>query len=140
MNKPPLPKNISNLLKGTDEALLQDPHDGPGTGPDHYGIPRRDVNKSNLLGTSSMPKDHHLVAPAQGAEEYDAVNRPRHYLMHPSGVECIEVTEWMNFNLGNEVKYIWRSDEKGATIEDLEKAQWYLAREIGRLKRLRDRR
>lgn len=62
----------------------------------------------------------------------DNVNRPAHYNAHPSGVECIEITEHMNFNLGNAMKYIWRADEKGNDIEDLEKAAWYIKREIDR--------
>ena len=40
----------------------------------------------------------------------------------------------MGFNLGNVIKYVWRSDEKGNAIEDLEKALWYLEREIARRK------
>lgn len=61
----------------------------------------------------------------------DPVNHPRHYTAHPSGVECIEITEHMNFNLGNATKYIWRADDKNG-IEDLEKAAWYINREIKR--------
>jgi len=38
----------------------------------------------------------------------------------------------MGFCLGNAVKYIWRADEKGRDIEDLQKARWYLDREIQR--------
>lgn len=60
----------------------------------------------------------------------DNVNQPLHYTEHPSGIECIEITEHMNFNLGNAIKYIWRSDKKGKQIEDLQKARYYLAREI----------
>ena len=60
----------------------------------------------------------------------DLINNPRHYNSHPSGIECIDVTEHMNFCLGNVVKYIWRSEEKGSSIEDLKKAKWYLEREI----------
>jgi hypothetical protein len=62
----------------------------------------------------------------------DPVNHPPHYTAHPSGVECIQVTEHMGFCLGNAVKYIWRADEKGDAIQDLEKAVWYLRREIER--------
>ena len=62
----------------------------------------------------------------------DAVDHPPHYTSHPSGVECIAVTEHMNFCLGNAVKYIWRADEKGKAIQDLKKAIWYLEREIAR--------
>lgn len=54
-----------------------------------------------------------------------------HYKQHPSGIECIEVTEHMSFCLGNAVKYIWRADHKGG-IEDLRKAVWYLKREIAK--------
>lgn len=60
----------------------------------------------------------------------DPVNHPKHYTSHPSGVECIQVTEHMSFCLGNAMKYIWRSDEKGQSVEDLKKAVWYLEREI----------
>ena len=35
----------------------------------------------------------------------DPVNYPKHYTEHPSGVECIQITEHMNFCLGNAVKY-----------------------------------
>ena len=52
----------------------------------------------------------------------DPIN-PDHYRSHPSGIECIQVTEWMNFNLGNATKYIWRSGGKGDAIEDLTKAR-----------------
>jgi hypothetical protein len=61
----------------------------------------------------------------------DAIN-PSHYRLHPSGIECIQITEHMGFNLGNAVKYIWRADLKGNAIEDLEKARWYLDREIAK--------
>ena len=62
----------------------------------------------------------------------DLVNHPKHYTAHPSGVECIQITEHMGFCLGNAMKYIWRADLKGDAIEDLKKARWYLDREIER--------
>ena len=62
----------------------------------------------------------------------DSVNHPPHYTAHPSGVECIQVTEHMNFCLGNALKYIWRADLKDNAIEDLQKAVWYVNREIER--------
>lgn len=65
-------------------------------------------------------------------EKNDAVNHPAHYTSHPSGVECIQITEHMGFCLGNAVKYIWRADLKGNSIEDLKKAAWYIEREIER--------
>lgn len=64
---------------------------------------------------------------------HDPVNHPAHYTQHPSGVECIQITEHMTFNLGNALKYIWRSNNKGNPIEDLRKAVWYIEREIQRV-------
>lgn len=63
----------------------------------------------------------------------DPVNKPKHYLQHPSGVECITITEHFNFCLGNAIKYIWRAGKKKSQLEDLKKARWYLDREIARL-------
>ena len=63
----------------------------------------------------------------------DNVNHPKHYTAHPSGVECIEVTEHMNFCVGNAIKYLWRAGLKGEQIEDLRKARWYIDREIARI-------
>lgn len=60
----------------------------------------------------------------------DPVNHPNHYTNHPSGIECIQITEHMGFCLGNAMKYIWRADLKGNSIEDLRKAAWYIEREI----------
>ena len=62
------------------------------------------------------------------------VNHPAHYNAHPSGVECIDIVEHMSFNVGNAIKYLWRADEKGRPLEDLEKAAWYINREIERRK------
>ena len=63
----------------------------------------------------------------------DNVNHPGHYTEHESGVECIQITEHMNFCLGNAIKYIWRADYKDDKIEDLKKAAFYINREIERL-------
>lgn len=61
------------------------------------------------------------------------VNHPEHYNQIDS-VECIDVIEWFNFNIGSAIKYLWRADFKGKPIEDLEKATWYIQREIKRRK------
>ena len=61
------------------------------------------------------------------------VNHPQHYNQLPNGIECIEVIEWFNLNLGNVIKYIWRAEHKGKLLEDLRKAKWYLEREIARV-------
>jgi hypothetical protein len=65
-----------------------------------------------------------------GYQKWSPIEKPRHYTEHPSGIECIQVTEHMSFNLGNAIKYIWRCDLKQDAIEDLKKAKWYIDREI----------
>lgn len=86
--------------------------------------------------------------------KFDEVN-PKHYNSHPSGIECIVIAEWHNFNVGCVLKYLWRAGLKGPDIDvttcgdsekryvqgttpssgltDLRKARWYLDREISRL-------
>jgi hypothetical protein len=64
---------------------------------------------------------------------HDNVNHPKHYTSHPSGVECIEITEHFNFCIGNAIKYLWRAGLKGEQVEDLRKARWYVDREIARI-------
>lgn len=64
----------------------------------------------------------------------DLVNHPAHYTAHPSGVEAIQITEHLNFCVGNAMKYLWRAGLKTASpLEDLRKAEWYVKREISRL-------
>ncbi len=67
----------------------------------------------------------------------DPIN-PAHYQSHPSGIECIQITEHMNFCCGNAIKYLWRAGEKGDAIEDLRKARWYIDREIQRIEKMRE--
>lgn len=64
----------------------------------------------------------------------DVVNHPSHYTSHPSGIECIQITEHMGFCIGNAIKYLWRADLKNNALEDLQKAAWYIQREIDRRK------
>ena len=65
----------------------------------------------------------------------EAVHHPAHY--QSCGLETIQVIDafGLGFCLGNVVKYVLRSDLKGAPIEDLEKAAWYLNHEIEARKR-----
>ena len=60
----------------------------------------------------------------------DKVNSPDHYKV--GGIETIDFIEAkrLNYNLGNVVKYITRAEHKNNKLEDLQKAQWYLSREI----------
>lgn len=78
-----------------------------------------------------MPNKTKYPKPPQA--KVDMVNHPPHYLQNPSGVECIEIVRHLNFNRGSAIKYIWRADEKGKTIEDLKKARFYLDDEITKL-------
>jgi len=65
-----------------------------------------------------------------------AVDHPDHYRA-ATGHEAIAVIEaWrLNFNLGNVVKYISRAGHKVDRLEDLQKALWYLSREVEHAKR-----
>ena len=60
----------------------------------------------------------------------DPVNHPAHYKV--GGIETIDFIEAkrLNYNMGNAVKYITRADHKGSRKQDLEKAIWYLRREV----------
>ena len=64
----------------------------------------------------------------------DIINHPPHY--KTGGIETIDFIEAkkLNYHLGNVVKYISRAEHKNNTLEDLEKAQWYLSREIDRIR------
>ena len=66
-------------------------------------------------------------------EEEDMVGSPRHY--NTGNIECIEAIEesmssvaFKGYLKGNCMKYLWRYDYKGKQVEDLQKAQWYLAK------------
>lgn len=65
----------------------------------------------------------------------DVVNHPAHYT--DGGIETIDFIEAkkLSYNLGSVVKYVSRAGKKEVdkTIEDLEKARWYIDREIKRL-------
>ncbi len=90
---------------------------------------------SERLHHSTLVQEARAAEPAQRAEEEiaaDAIN-PSHYRKHPSGIECIEVTRHLNFNIGNAIKYLWRYMDKGDPVENLKKAQWYIDDEIRRL-------
>ena len=66
-------------------------------------------------------------------EEEDVVNNPNHY--NTGSIECIEGIQasmsteaFAGYLKGNCMKYLWRYDYKGKPVEDLQKAQWYLAK------------
>lgn len=66
----------------------------------------------------------------------EKINHPQHYGGEDNPYEAIKVIEaWdLGFNLGNTVKYISRAGKKDEIIQELEKAKWYLQREIDKLK------
>ena len=72
---------------------------------------------------------------------HDNVEHPSHYCSDPSGIECIQITRWRNFNIGNAIKYLWRNGlkENNSNIQDLKKAVWYINDEIKRLEELNDK-
>lgn len=79
------------------------------------------------------------------SDKIERVNHPDHY-KHPSGVECIDIARHHCFDIGNAIKYLWRSGlktEEGISdidkqIEDLEKAKWYINDKINQLKILKN--
>lgn len=64
----------------------------------------------------------------------DPIN-PDHYRTHPSGIECITISEWYSANIGQAIQYLWRHEHRNG-IEDLRKAVWFIQREIGRLEKI----
>lgn len=98
----------------------------------HCSYPYRDTT-TVTVGDNNPPVQD-TVTMFSGVPKNNPVDHPAHYTSHPSGVECIQVTEHMSFNLGNAVKYIWRAGLKNDNAkEDLQKAIWYVKREIERL-------
>lgn len=95
---------------------------------------RKNKGLEQIAGQSVSVAHTSYTNDAGPATPDDPVNHPSHYTSHKSGVECIQITEHLNFCLGSAIKYIWRSGQKGSEIQDLEKAVWYLNREIERLK------
>jgi hypothetical protein len=79
----------------------------------------------------AIPSDPVLVGQNQPPD--DPINQPTHYTF--SRIEVIDAIEaWeLGFHLGNVVKYVARADRKGNRFNDLQKARWYLDREIRRL-------
>jgi len=85
------------------------------------------INVPSPEGTLNIVETHFPIT-----MEADQVNHPEHYRV--GGIETIDFIEKKNlgYNLGNAVKYISRADHKGNRLQDLQKAQWYLSREIAK--------
>ena len=97
---------------------------------------------NEFIKTYDKPVGLSGVQPAE-TPQTDRVNRPSHYTSHPSGVECITITEHYDFCVGNAIKYLWGCGlkvEEGMTpkdkeIEDLKKAVYYINRKINNLEK-----
>lgn len=71
-------------------------------------------------------------------ETDDQINHPSHYtwIKDKVGIEIIDITRHLDFDLGNAIKYILRAGKKPinksnsnlnvAAIQDLKKAIWYI--------------
>lgn len=95
-----------------------------------------EYTRDGLVGGSKSHRHTIVEHTPKSTPATNPVSHPSHYTSHPSGVECIQVTQHMSFNLGNVVKYVWRNglkDSGGDDLQDLKKAQWYLNKEIERL-------
>jgi hypothetical protein len=95
-----------------------------------------DARKRLAVSTTSLSPDRSLniVQEHYPTTIEDPVNHPEHYKV--GGIETIDFIEGKNlgYNLGNAVKYISRADHTGNRLQDLQKAQWYLNREIANAK------
>lgn len=73
--------------------------------------------------------------PKDAVDDVDVVNHPRHYSGVVPGVECIEVASHFSFCIGNAMKYLWRYQNKGNPVQDLQKAIWYIQYEIEQIRK-----
>jgi hypothetical protein len=85
-----------------------------------------------------MPEIVHCESTTGHEVDPQGVNHPKHYNIHPSGIECIDVIEHMTHNIGASIKYLWRAGLKPGESDDkdIRKAIWYLERELDRRARL----
>ena len=93
--------------------------------------PKRTIDETLMKVYLDMAEAE--MNPFDDDEEQDVVTKPYHY--NTGNIECIEAIEesmsefaFKGYLKGNCMKYLWRYDYKGKPVEDLQKAQWYLAR------------
>jgi hypothetical protein len=112
----------SNTSEEANEKAIADVKD----------LPRSEWKKDFITGVSG--KRYGFIDFTPPMPQKDAVNHPSHYRI--GGIEVIDFIEAKGFNyhLGNVIKYISRASHKGNYIQDLEKAKWYLEREINKAK------
>jgi hypothetical protein len=140
------PKDIAEALKLKTQYVYQVLHKTKSTGlpetplkPFTQITPER-MEELTYKITSGRDRRHPITGKRlmQGADivaehHTDMVNHPPHY--KAGGIETIDFIEAkeLGYHLGNVVKYVSRADHKGNKLEDLKKAQWYLARAIEKL-------
>jgi hypothetical protein len=93
-------------------------------------VPTRTKRGRKVIDLTIAGSPLRPTKPEFGASNVDLVNHPPHYTQ--GGIETIDFIEAknLNYNLGNAVKYITRADHKGNRLQDLQKAKWYIEREI----------
>lgn len=143
-------KEIATVLKITPQYVHQVLHKMK---PKKIILGRSEVEIANRMGVSTQEyaeqvhkltkgrdRRHPITGKRlmQGADivathHTDMVNHPPHY--KAGGIETIDFIEAkeLGYHLGNVIKYVSRADHKGNKLEDLKKAQWYLARAIEKL-------
>ena len=136
-------KRISNYPEGRSEENYTYTH------PTQEEIIAYNRRESNRCGRSesdpvslwnNSKENNNYSASIDGPGEpidVEMVDHPTHYGGEDNPYEAIKVIEeWgLGFNLGNAIKYISRAGKKLDTLEDLEKANWYINREITKLKK-----
>lgn len=119
---------MSTLDPFDDEGYVLPTMETGDKGPVHDDVPIAAWQCTCGLRTLDREQWENHMCPA--SESLDLINHPPHYTSHPSGVECIQITRHMGNNLGNVIKYVWRADLKGDSLDDLRKARFYLNDEI----------
>jgi predicted HAD superfamily Cof-like phosphohydrolase len=106
----------SNMTKVMPDGKVLKREDGKIIKPDTYEPPNLQKYMDNQ-NTEPTP---------------DMVNHPPHY--NVKGFEVIDIIDafGLNFNMGNALKYLLRADRKGNKEQDIQKALWYLQREINK--------
>ena len=107
--------------------------EGINCAPAKHGRKVKKIIDLTIAGSPLRPKARLATSADFPITEFimpDPVNHPAHYTT--GGIETIDFIEAksLNYNLGNAVKYITRADHKGNRLQDLQKAKWYLEREI----------
>lgn len=108
-----------------------------GAGPEFFHDDREEWVRSfkftSLSDVTPIPTTNDLPSRCNRPNGSDPVNSPSHYTT--GSVECIDAIKasmtpeaYLGYLKGNVQKYLWRYEKKANPVEDLKKAQWYLAR------------